>query len=57
MQIDEQRLGAIERAWAVPAWIPQAEIVSKAIEDVAYLLLVIKEQHLEIAELKNNVRF
>lgn len=57
MKYDEERIAAIERTWLTPNWIPQKEFYFKASEDTNYLIAVIHELRLQIAELKNHVRF
>lgn len=57
MKYDLDRITAIERTWLTPHWIPQKEFYGKANEDVNYLIAVIHEQRLQIAELQNHVRF
>ena len=57
MKYDQDRIAAIERTWLTPNWIPQKEFYFKASEDVTYLIAVIHELRLEVAELKQHVRF
>lgn len=57
MKYNEDRIAAIERTWLAPSWVPAKEFYNKVNEDVSYLVAVIHELRLEIAELQNKVRF
>ena len=54
---DRDKIEAIERTYLTPHWIPPKDLVAKVGEDVQYLVQVIREQRLVIAELENKVRF
>lgn len=54
---DREKIEAIERTYLTPHWIPAKDLVAKTGEDVNYLISVIREQRLIIAELENKVRF
>ena len=57
MKYDEERIAAIQRTFLTPNWIPAKEFVGKAGEDIHYLISVIHDLRLTVAELENKVRF
>lgn len=57
MKYDAEKIDAIQRTWLTPHWIPNKDLSHKAMNDVNYLISVIHELSVNIAELKNHVRF
>lgn len=57
MKYDIERIEAIQRTYLAPSWIPAKEFHATAARDVNYLISVIHELSIKIAELNNHVRF
>lgn len=57
MKYDIDRIHAIQRTWLTPHWIPGKEFHAKAQEDVNYLIDVVHELTVKVAEVQNHVRF
>lgn len=57
MKYDNERIEAIRRTWLTPSWIPGKEFHGVAVRDVNYLIDVVHELSVTIAELNNHVRF
>ncbi len=57
MKYDIEKIEAIQRTWLTPNWIPGKEFTQKAVDDVNYLISVVHELSVKVAELNAHVRF
>jgi hypothetical protein len=57
MKYDIERIDAIRRTWLTPNWIPGKEFHQVAARDVNYLIDVVHELTVKIAEIQNKVTF
>lgn len=57
MKYDIDRIHAIQRTWLTPSWIPGKEFHAVAQRDVNYLIDVVHELTVKIAEIQNKVVF